>query len=577
LKEIEGPNAGAVYELKDICILGRALDCQVHIRDLTVSRRHARITRQDGRFIVEDLGSGNGTFVNEKGITRHPLQNRDVIKVCSARFEFEEVEQLPASVTMIGAGTSKPQILKTVDANLPFIQQDAAALTSATSPKEILAMATRLKTIYAVSEAISSILDIDELLPQTLNQLFDIFPKAQRAFLMLVEDGGKKLTPKAVKRRSENDAAELTVPRTILQQVLNERQAVLSHDAMEDQRFKQGRSVANFGVRAMMCAPFIWRGEVLGVVYLDSLGIAAFDKPDLELLTGVAGQCAAALGNAKLHDELLKRQRLEQDLHLAERIQQSFLPKRIPEVPRYTFSARYDPAFEVGGDFYDFIQLPEGKFGIVVGDVSGKGVSAALYLARLTRDIRYYALAEPDPATVLKELNRAVGDIGQDDIFVTLLYAVLSPQKDVLALANAGHMPAIVRKSKPQGVKVYDEISGLPLGVLPEADYATESINLTVGDTVFLYTDGLVEAMSPSRKMFGMDRLKKVLSEGPTASNGLLEHTILEVQRHVQEAPQFDDTTVVCIALDESPGAPVLLEHGPKTLPPPRRPTRRGR
>src|SRR5207244_12344103 len=136
--------------------------------------------------------------------------------------------------------------------------------------------------------------------------------------------------------------------------------------------------------------------------------LATFTQADIELLTGIAGQSAAALGNARLHAELMKRQRLEQDLHLAERIQQSFLPRRIPKVEGYTFCARYDPAYEVGGDFYDFIRLPNDRLGIVVGDVSGKGVSAALYMARLTRDLRYFALAESDPGRVLVGAERAV-------------------------------------------------------------------------------------------------------------------------------------------------------------------------
>lgn len=551
-------------------MLGRALDCQVHIRDLTVSRRHARISQQDGRFVIEDLGSGNGTFVNDKAITRHPLTHLDVIKVCSARFQFEEVARPSASITMVGVGgTSKPEIVKTVDANRPIVQQDTDALTSVTSPKELLKMASRLKTIYAVSSAIQSILDIDELLPEILNHLFEIFPRSQRAFLLLAEDDGKKLTPKAVKRRSAKDAAELTVPRTILAEVLNERHAVLSHDAMEDQRFKQGRSVANFGVRAMMCAPLIWRGEVLGVVYLDSLGIAAFSQPDLELLTGVAGQAAVALGNAKLHEELLKRQRLEQDLHLAERIQQSFLPRRLPEVAGFTFCARYDPAFEVGGDFYDFIQLPGGRIGVVIGDVSGKGVSAALYMARLTRDIRFYALAEPEPAQVLAALNRAVADTGQDDIFVTLLYLVLDPVSHEIALANAGHMPAMVRRQKDHQLLVRDEISGLPLGVLPEADYQTDRFTVEPGDTVLLFTDGLVEAMSTTREMFGMERLKQALESGPNGATALLENAVRVVQEHVGDAPQFDDTTVLCLGFDD----PEATGNEPPKSPA-RRPTR---
>jgi serine phosphatase RsbU (regulator of sigma subunit) len=325
---------------------------------------------------------------------------------------------------------------------------------------------------------------------------------------------------------------------------------------MEDNRFKSGRSVANFGIRAVIAAPLLWRGETLGVLYLDSAGVAAFSQADLELLSGVAGQSAAAVGNARLHAELLKRQRLEQDLHLAERIQQSFLPRKLPKAEGYTFCARYDPAYEIGGDFYDFVRLPDDRLGIVIGDVSGKGIGAALYMARLTRDLRYFALAEDDPAGVLRWMNRAVIESGQDDIFVTLLYAVLDPHDRTLHFANAGHMPPIVRKRAQQKVEVRDQTSGLPLGVLPDPDYESESLALEPGDTVVIFTDGLVEAMNPAQQMYGMDRLVQCLGEGGSGAHEVLDRTVRDCQRHVGDAPQFDDTTVVCLGFDAGPAAP---------------------
>lgn len=552
LRETEGPNSGAVYELKEVCVLGRALDCHVHIRDLTVSRRHARISSVDGRYILEDLGSGNGTFVNGRAVTRHQLRDQDQIRVCSAQFRFEEVERRTDSVTMVNVPGRGPRIVKMVDA-AHSILQDASTITEASSPRDLVEMASRLKTVYAVSEAISNLLDPDELLEEVLARLFDVFPKAQRSFVMLRDEARDRLVPRVVKRRQEDDAGELTISRTILHEVMARRHAVLSHDASEDQRFNSGRSVANYGIRAMMAAPLVWRQEAMGIVYLDSPGIAAFDQADLELLTGIARQAAAALGNARLHDQLMRRKQLERDLVLAERIQQSFLPRRIPRLAGYTFCARYEPAYEIGGDFYDFVPLPDDKLGIVVGDVAGKGVSAALYMARLTRDLRYFALSEPEPSRVLELLNQAVVESGQDDIFVTMVYAVLHGPSGRLQWSNAGHMPPLLRQ---QGGEIanLEEASGLPLGVMPEPAYAASQVQLQRGDCVLLYTDGLVEAMNPQRKMYGLDRLKATIAAGPNQADGLLEQAIRDCQRHVADAPQFDDTTVVCIGWDESEG-----------------------
>lgn len=558
-----------MYELKDVCVLGRALDCQVHIRDLTVSRRHARISQHERRFIIEDLGSGNGTFVNNKPISRQELTNGDTIRVASATFAFEEIITNSSSVTMIGPLQSEPQIVKVVDASQGLLT-DAQALTSASGPKAHQVLAARLRMVYAVSAAISNILDLDELLEKILDHLFETFPRAERGFIMLLEDETKELIPKAVKRRHAGDIADLEVSRTILQEAIDLRHAVLSHNAMEDKRFRSGSSVANFGIRAMMCAPLVWRGDPLGIVYLDTAGIAAFSQDDLELLTGIAGQSAAALGNARLHEELMKRQRLEQDLHLAERIQQSFLPKRIPEISGYTFAARYDPAYEVGGDFYDFISLPEDRIGIVVADVSGKGVAAALYMARLTRDLRYLALAEADPARVLEWMNRAVLENGQDDLFVTLLYLVLDTQHSTITYANAGHMPIIIRRKSEGSFLHLDGDAGLPLGIIPDGDYTSQVFNLEPGDSVLLFTDGLVEAMSPARVMFGIRRLNDALARGPSRAHDMLGRVMQACQDHVLDAPQFDDTTLVCFSLDHpdvTPSAPISnTRHRPRRL-----------
>lgn len=542
-----------MYELRDVCVLGRALDCQVHIRDLTVSRRHARISRKDSYFLVEDLGSGNGTYVNERPVHQHELAHGDVIRIASAAFTFEEVVAANHTVTMVGPLESEPQIVKVVDASRSLLA-DPGALATATSPKAVQDMASRLRTVYAVAEAISNILDLDELLEEVLDRLFETFPRAERGFIMLLDPQSGELIPKALKRANEGDAADLEVSRTILQEVMAQRHAVLSHNAMEDKRFRSGRSVANFGIRAMMCAPLVWRAEALGIVYLDSLGIAAFSQDDLELLSGIAGQAAVALGNTRLHQELLKRQRLEQDLHLAERIQQSFLPNRIPDLDGYQFSARYDPAFEVGGDFYDFITLPDERLGLVVADVSGKGIAAALYMARLTSDLRYLALAEPDPSKVLDQMNRAVLENRQDDLFVTLVYAVLDTRTGELTLANAGHLPPVHRQAATGDIVQRDAGTGLPLGIVSEGDYSTVTFQLQPGDTVLLYTDGLVEAMSPNREMFGDHRLLQVLQTASADPAEQLEQVVRACQHHVLDAPQFDDTTLVCLGVTSKAG-----------------------
>jgi phosphoserine phosphatase RsbU/P len=535
--------------------LGRALECDVHLRDLTISRRHARIQQIDGKFILEDLASGNGTFVNDQGILRHQLKDGDIVRIGSLHFVFEIVSQPTDTLTLSdsanGSNEIEPYIVQRLDANRPILEEATQHLASGASPESFLQMASRLQTIYAVSNAISSILELDKLLPEIIDRMFGVFPKVECAVVLLLDESSDRLVPKAVRRVAKRDDAEIQLSMTVLREVVSNQQVVMSHDALEDSRFRRRRSVASLGIRAVMAAPLVWRGETLGVLYLDSLGIGAFTPADLELLTGIAGQAAVAVGNAKLHKQLLKRQRLEQDLRLAERIQQSFLPKRTPEVPGFSFAAQYTPAYDVGGDFYDFVLLPAGKIGIVVGDVSGKGVSAALYMARMTRDLRYYALAEPDPAHVLNWLNRTVADSGQDDIFVTMIYVVLDCQRGSFQYANAGHMSPAIREASPGGVRFVDDPGGVPLGVFRDTLYETGEEQLSMGDAMLLYSDGLVEAMNAKREMYGMGRLEACLKKtnlGKAAD--LLTAALSDCRSHVGDASPFDDTTVVCISRD---------------------------
>ena len=172
------------------------------------------------------------------------------------------------------------------------------------------------------------------------------------------------------------------------------------------------------------------------------------------------------------------------------------------------------------------------------------------YMARLTRDLRYFALAESDPAGVLKWMNRAVSDSGQDHIFVTLIYVVLDAKNKLATIVNAGHMPPILRNRREGEVVSLDKVSGLPLGVLPDTEYEAETLELRPGDSMMLYTDGLVEAMNPQQEMLGIERLTEILGQGSSDANTLLVRAVQACQKHVVDAPQFDDTTIVCLGLD---------------------------
>ncbi|GAF98892.1 unnamed protein product, partial [marine sediment metagenome] len=276
--------------------------------------------------------------------------------------------------------------------------------------EELSSVNYRLRTLLEIFQSIGTALDEDELLERILDQLFDVFPESGRGFIILRDPDTGMLTPRAVKKAKPDvtDSEErLPISGTIIEYVLERKQAVLSADAMSDDRFPTSQSILDFEMRSVMCAPLMYEDEVLGFILLDTQRIASnYDEEGLTLLAGIANQAALSIANARLHSQLLKRERLEQDLRNARRIQNSFLPTEPPHVGDYEFVDWYGTALEVGGDFYDFIELPGGEVVVVVGDVSGKGITAALMMAQMASNVRFFAGARPQPAELLAKLNQ---------------------------------------------------------------------------------------------------------------------------------------------------------------------------
>jgi serine phosphatase RsbU (regulator of sigma subunit) len=257
-------------------------------------------------------------------------------------------------------------------------------------------------------------------------------------------------------------------------------------------------------------------------------------------------QTAVALQVADFHQRLLEQQQLEQDLRLARRVQQGFLPNSVPEVSRFVFAAHYDPAFHVGGDFYDFIDLGDGRLAVVLGDVSGHGVSAALFMARLSSHLRSFAIAEKEPLRVF-ERTQTLLEENQDGMFATIIYMVIDTLTGSLIVSNAGHMPPIFRRPAEGDVRSMSEITDMMLGVLPDELPLEHSIQLMPGETLFLYSDGVVEARDESSQMYGIDRLTWVCGQGSAQAPDLLRTVLKDFDAHIGSKEHPDDITIVAL------------------------------
>jgi phosphoserine phosphatase RsbU/P len=264
----------------------------------------------------------------------------------------------------------------------------------------------------------------------------------------------------------------------------------------------------------------------------------------------VASQAAISIQNAQMHESLLARERLDRDLRLAEQVQKKFLPQSVPKVPGYQFFAHYHPAYEVGGDYYDFVPLPGDRLAVALADVSGKGISAALMMAKFSGDTRYCILTENAPAPAADTLNQLLCDANLDERFITLSLSVLDLASHRLSHCSAGHLPILVRRADGR-IEDYGgpDTAGFPLGIMSDSLYQQIQVELGIGDVVVVYSDGVTDARSPREELYDSKenhRLTKRVAESVGGPESVGRAILQDLREFTAGHAQFDDTTLIC-------------------------------
>lgn len=537
-----------------LAVLGRHPDCEIVLDAGAVSRQHAQILCEGGDFFLEDLKSRNGTFVNGAPIQgRQRLEENDRIKICDLLFTFHRAPPRRGA----------PGLKSTVedDSALAFVLVDDPTVTNSSTVMSKLDIASsrdrlritvnpeaKLQALLEITQNLVSTISVDRLLPKILDSLFKIFLQADRGFIVLRDADDAPLVPKAFKHRRADEDETIRISRTIVNQALTEKHAILSADAASDSRFDTSQSIADFRIRSFMCAPLVdSAGRALGVIQIDTVDQRSrFQQNDLDVLVSVASQAAFALETAQLHESALRQQALERDLELARRVQKGFLPSGPPVLEGYEFFDYYDPANVVGGDYYDYVPLPDGRLAVVLADVSGKGISAALLTAKLSAEARYHLASESTLAAALRRMNAAFCSSSWEDRFVTLILAVVEPRTHEVTLANAGHMAPLLRRASGKVDAVGEECAGLPIGI--DADYEYEEFRMTLepGETLTLFTDGFSEAMNQANDLYGIERMQEQLACDESCSGKLGSRLLDDVKRFVGGRAQSDDMCLIC-------------------------------
>lgn len=407
----------------------------------------------------------------------------------------------------------------------------------------------RLSALIEVNEMIGSSLHLDTILENVMTISKQVM-NADASSLMRIDEKTKELVYQVAQSSVGEKLKQefrLKIGQGIAGTVAETGEPLLLEDAYTHPKFHRGHDDATgYRTRSMITVPLKVGGRVTGVAQvINRLDGKPFDQDDLDLFLALASMAAIALENAKMHQQILEKQRLVKDMEFARTVQESFLPQAAPQVSRYRFSAHYTPALEVGGDFYDFIPLDAERTGVVIGDVSGKGVPAALYMAKLGSDMRTLAFTEPSPTAALAKLNDLLAGRSRRGMFATLLYIELDSAAARMTVCNAGHLPPIVRK--PDGsLERIEQAGGAPLGMLPGMRTGQETAVIGPGDIVILYTDGIVEAMNTREELYGFERFERLLTKGPADPETLKSAIIEDVNRFTGLSPQHDDMTLVC-------------------------------
>jgi serine phosphatase RsbU (regulator of sigma subunit)/pSer/pThr/pTyr-binding forkhead associated (FHA) protein len=504
---LQGPKPGQQFSLAGPCtVIGRQPDAQVYLDSLAVSRQHAHILCEGEEYFIEDIGSSNGTWLNGTRIYK-----REVLTAS---------DQLQIGPYVLGLR------LEGSDSFVETDQVIRAKVEAQPSNRTLYSQnaAYRLQVVLEIARHLGNTLELDPLLGQLIDHLFRLYPQADRGMVLLCEGEHHVVR---VQRTRTSTSSDFPYSRTLVNAALEEGVGLLSEDVGDDSRLVMSESLVSLNLRSFLCVPLLGNdGRRLGVVQLDCIRKGQrFRAEDLELLTAIGLQVAVVLENVALHAQLLREARLRQELLLAREIQQAFLPTDFQPLgkDKMELFARVHPAREVSGDLYDFFPLPDGRLAFFLGDVSGKGTPAALFMIMVRTLSRTLAATASGPADLLKMLNRALVADNPTSLFVTLVHGVYDQENGTLLLASGGHPPPLLRHADGT-IEELPVKPALMLGCSP-LHLIVQEMKLTLdhGDTLVLYTDGFTEAFAPDgTTMFGMQGLCEVLG-GDNANLSLVE------------------------------------------------------
>ncbi len=548
------PSVSAVYELivrtpdgksravpltGDHLSLGRSASNDLcYPDDAGLSRQHLNVELAGGEWTVRDLGSKNGTLVNGNRITApHKLRKSDRISAGHLSMEFCETGSASAGMnhTVVFVDSAVVTAATTTVANsLEGLMGPEVEDFSKTS---VFHGSLQTRALLRAGRELAGHLSLAELFEVIMDLSLEAVG-ANRGVLMTVDGDG------LIVRAARGQGFQISS--AVRDRVLKEGSSVLVVDAQTDQAFRERASIVSQNVRSMMAVPLQAKDRVIGLIYLDSPNLVQpFTRDDLNLLTVMANVAAIRIEHARLVEVEQTERVLAKELDQAAQIQRGLLPRSAPSVPGLDLAGSTAACRTVGGDYYDFITYPDGRLAMLVGDVAGKGMPAALLMSSL--QARVQALFEEceNLAVRVTRLNKAIASNCPENRFITFFVCIIDPATGAVTYTNAGHNPPLVVRSSGG----YETLGtgGIILGIMPKFVYQQAEARMEPGDILVLFSDGVTEAARPVvDEEFGEERLADLIRGHANESAEQIVKAVIEaVAQFTEGAPAADDITVV--------------------------------
>ncbi len=418
--------------------------------------------------------------------------------------------------------------------------------------KQLQLAVNELKVLNDIATTISSIQPVDEIIDKIISQCIKHLGVEEGTISLLEQNSIDDQFHTMIRRQDSSvDKVPNKLDNRLTGWMIKNKTTLISNDIREDERFKFLDRIS-YSFRSILCVPLMAKGNLIGyLAVFNKKNRQPFSTEDRRLLSIITSQSAQVIENARLYEEEKALFSLQEEMKMAREIQLNLLPKQLPDLPGFQIAAITIPAKLVGGDYYDFLSLSGHKVGFCVGDITGKGMPAAMLMANLQATFRSQGSIFEDCEKCLAGTNKLLYRSTESTKFATFFYGILDPEKAQLQYANGGHdAPLLFRKdNEPE----FLHATGLLLGVMEDAQYSKEWISLEPKDLLILFTDGITEAMNSRDEQFGLDRTIELIRKNRKKTPQKIIQTILEeIKNHSGKAAQSDDITIMIIKREES-------------------------